>query len=88
MSTFAKTRLIKIGKSHGIRIPKLLIDQLGLTGEVEIEAQAGQIVIRPARTARNGWDEQFQAMARVGDDRLMDGETMAATEWEAGEWEW
>jgi antitoxin MazE len=88
MSTFVKTRLIKIGNSQGIRIPKLLIDQVGLAGELDIEAQNGQIIIRSARLPRQGWEQQFQAMAKAGDDCLLDGEALPATEWEATEWEW
>ena len=87
MSTPIKTRLIKIGNSHGIRIPKLLIDQVGLAGEVEVEAQSGQLVIRPAQSARQGWDAQFQAMAEAGDDRLLDGVPLSLTAWEESEWE-
>lgn len=42
MSTLVNTRLIKIGNSQGIRIPKLLLEQVELTGEIEIEALDGQ----------------------------------------------
>jgi antitoxin MazE len=83
-----KTRLIKIGNSQGIRIPKLLIDQVGLTNEVEVEASPGQLLIRSARAPRQGWDEQFQAMSAAGDDRLLDREPLSLTDWEASEWEW
>ncbi|HZT40901.1 MAG TPA: AbrB/MazE/SpoVT family DNA-binding domain-containing protein [Chthonomonadaceae bacterium] len=88
MNMLVKTRLVKIGNSQGIRIPKWLLEQAGLTGEIEVEAQSGQLVIRPAQSARQGWDAQFQAMAQASDDRLLDGEPLALTEWEAGEWEW
>ena len=88
MSTLVKTRLIKIGNSHGIRIPKLLLEQVGLVGEVEVEAESGQLIIRPAQTPRHGWDAQFQTMAEARDDRMLDGETQSLTEWEVSEWEW
>ncbi len=67
-----KTRLIKIGNSRGIRIPKVIIDQVGLGDEVEIDAQRGQLVIRFAARPRSGWEEQFKAMAQRGDDLLLD----------------
>ncbi|MBI1881101.1 MAG: AbrB/MazE/SpoVT family DNA-binding domain-containing protein [Chloroflexi bacterium] len=88
MSTIVKTRLIRIGNSQGIRIPKLLLDQIGLIEEVELELQPDQIVIRPAQQPRHGWDEQFQAMAEKGDDRLLDDEALSLTTWDADEWEW
>ena len=88
MNIVTTTRLIRIGNSQGVRIPKLLIDQVGLKGDVEIEVQAGQIVLRPGRTPRLGWDELYKSMAQNADDRLLDGDILPATEWEAGEWDW
>ena len=88
MAGSVKTRLIRIGNSQGIRIPQPLIKQAGLGSEVELEAQPGELIIRPARSPRQGWDAQFQAMAEAGDDRLLDGEPLSLTEWEASEWRW
>lgn len=63
MNTVVKTRIVKIGNSHGIRIPKLLLEQVGLTGQIEVEVQTNQLVLRPAsEQARQGWEVQFQAM--------------------------
>jgi antitoxin MazE len=86
VSTVLKAHIVKIGNSRGIRIPKVWLDQLGLAGEVELAMQPDRLVIRPARRPRQGWDEQFRAMAERGDDRLLDAET--ATEWDKAEWEW
>ena len=88
MNVPTTTRLIKIGNSQGIRIPKPLIDMIGLKGDVEIEVQSGQIVLRPTHASRNGWDEQFRSMAASQDDRLLDDEPHVPTDWEAQEWEW
>jgi antitoxin MazE len=88
VSTVTKTRIIKIGNSQGIRIPKLLLEQVDLGQEVELEVQQDQIVIRAAHSPRQGWDEQFQAMAQRGDDQLLDGERLNLTAWDADEWEW
>ena len=88
MSTVLKTRIVKIGNSQGIRIPKLLLDQLGLGEEVEIAAQGDQLVIRPARHPRYNWEERFRVMAERGDDRLLDEEAVSLTQWDADDWEW
>ena len=88
MTTSVKTRIIKIGNSQGIRIPKLLLQQVGLLHEVEVEAQLGQLVIRPVALARQGWEQVFQTMAEQGDDHLLDPEPLVLTEWEATEWAW
>lgn len=88
MTMSVKTNIIKIGNSQGIRIPKLLLQQVGLGHEVEVEAQDGQLVIRPVTVARQGWDQAFQAMALAGDDQLLDSEPLVLTEWETNEWAW
>jgi antitoxin MazE len=67
-----KARIVRIGNSRGIRIPKKLIEQAGLTEEVEIVAQGNALVISPATRPRAGWDEAFRAMATRGDDQLLD----------------
>jgi antitoxin MazE len=40
-----KTRIIRIGNSRGVRIPKVLLDQSGISGEVELEVVQNGIVI-------------------------------------------
>lgn len=83
-----KTRLVRIGKSQGIRIPKPLIDKVGLGGEVEISVEDRALVIRPVVNAREGWDRAFKEMARRGDDALLDGDLPLPNRWDEGEWEW
>lgn len=87
MATVIKTRIIKIGNSRGVRIPKLLLEQANLGEEVEIELQEDQIVIRPFRPARFKWEEQFKDMAESGEDKLLD-EELVLTTWDEEEWEW
>jgi antitoxin MazE len=82
-----KTRIVSIGNSKGIRIPKPLLEQTGLQGEVDIRANGNALVIRPARKARAGWDAQFREMARRGDDRLLD-DVVSLSKWDEDEWEW
>jgi antitoxin MazE len=82
------THIIKIGNSQGIRIPKLLLDQIGLDEEAELAVQEDRLVIRPIRRPRHSWDEQFRMMAERGDDRLLDEAVVGLTQWDADEWEW
>lgn len=88
MNTVTRTRIIRIGNSQGIRIPKLFLEQVDLGEEVELEVQEGQLVIRSVRGPRQGWEEHFEAMAHRGDDRLLDGEVLNVSSWDADEWEW
>jgi antitoxin MazE len=83
-----KTRIIAIGNSQGIRIPKVLLEQSGLGEEVELEVRDSQIVIRPAERPRQGWEEAFCAMAEQADDRLLDEDVSAQTDWDMTEWQW
>ncbi|MBW4440991.1 MAG: AbrB/MazE/SpoVT family DNA-binding domain-containing protein [Plectolyngbya sp. WJT66-NPBG17] len=86
MNTTIKTQIVKVGNSQGIRIPKRLLEQSGIDGEVEIEVQRNQLVIRAAMRSRSGWVEAFEKMAEREDDRLIDSET--TNDWDDTEWEW
>lgn len=83
-----RTRIIKIGNSRGIRIPKALLEHAGLSEEVELEAQQNQVVIRAAGKPRQGWEEAFRAMAEQVDDQLVDEDLTGQTSWDEEEWEW
>lgn len=87
MATITKTRLIKIGNSQGIRIPKMLLDQLAFEDELELLVDEDQLIIRPIRAPREGWGEQFARMHQQGDDQLLD-DTLLLTDIEEEEWEW
>jgi len=88
MPAVVKTRIVKIGNSQGIRIPKLLLAQTNLGEEVELELRGDQIVVRSAYRARHNWENQFKAMAEQGDDKLLDGDVVIPTAWDKEEWEW
>lgn len=83
-----KAKIVKIGNSQGIRIPKPLIEQTGLGEDVEILVEGNRLILRPAGRPRAGWSEAFQEMARSGDDLLPQGDEHIPTKWEEAEWEW
>ena len=85
MALATQTRIVRIGNSQGIRIPKPLLEQAGIGDRVELEVRNGQISIRPARGVRTGWEEHFAAMAAAGDDHLVDGAQSAVTAWDQEE---
>jgi antitoxin MazE len=82
-----KTRIIRIGNSRGVRIPKLYLEQSRLGEQVLLEVQNNEIVIRSARPPREGWAEAFKSMAARGEDELLD-EGFSHTSWDEEEWEW
>ena len=83
-----KTRIVKIGNSRGVRLPKAVLETSGIGQEVELIAEPDRVVIRSANFARKGWEEQFRKMARLGDDRLLDGHTTHPTRWDERDWKW
>ncbi len=88
MATVVKTRIVKIGNSQGIRIPKLLLEQSNLGEEVELALEQDQIIVRASRPVRYEWDAAFRSMSERGDDALLDGNEMVPSGWDEEEWEW
>jgi antitoxin MazE len=90
MQHTVRAKVVRVGNSRGFRIPRPLLEMVGLYGdaEVDVEVQHDQIVIRPAGKARRGWDEQFRTMAERDDDRRLEPEMARQTSWDDAEWEW
>ena len=83
-----KTRIVKIGNSQGIRIPKLLLERSHLAEEVELEAEDHRIIIRSTKQPRQDWEDAFRSMAERGGDALLDKNLLAQTRWDEDEWQW
>jgi antitoxin MazE len=80
------TRIVKIGNSRGIRVPKILLDQAQLPDEVELHAEPGRLVVQATRRPRAGWAKAAQAMRTRTHDGLFD--EPIATRFDREEWEW
>ncbi|MEN8246478.1 MAG: AbrB/MazE/SpoVT family DNA-binding domain-containing protein [Thermodesulfobacteriota bacterium] len=83
-----RARVIKIGNSQGIRIPKPILAQTGIRDDVEIEINENQIIIRSVTNAREGWDTAFSAMAENDDDALLINDEEISHSWDEEEWQW
>jgi antitoxin MazE len=81
-----KTRIVKIGNSRGIRVPKVLLDQAQLPDEVELHAEPGRLVVQATRRPRTGWAKAARAMRSQAHDALLDEAT--PTRFDREEWEW
>jgi len=79
-----KAKLVRIGNSRGVRLPKPLIEQAGLSDDVELDVREGAIVIRPADGPRAGWAAAAADLAAEGND-LLDAPTPTAFD---DEWTW
>lgn len=83
-----RARIVKIGNSQGIRIPKPILEQSGITEDVDVEVENNQIIIRPLLKPRTGWDVAFRKMAGNLDDILIDGDEPISHSWDETEWQW
>ncbi len=82
-----KTKVVQIGNSKGIRIPKKVLEELGGAEEVYMEANGGKIIISPVKEVRSDWASKFKKMATNKDDLLID-DSPNQTSWDEKEWEW
>jgi antitoxin MazE len=87
MTASVKGRVIKIGNSQGIRIPKLLLEQSGIQGNVNIEVRDDRLIITAASGVRAGWAEAFAQVANTEDEDILLDNVMA-TSWDEQEWVW
>ena len=86
--TIVKSRIIKIGNSQGLRIPKVVLEQLNMHDEVELEVKEKQLVVRAITGVRQNWAAKFEEMAARRDDKLLDEEVISLSSWDDEEWEW
>ena len=80
-----KAQIIKIGNSHGIRIPKAVLEETKISGEVELEVTGEGILIRNINKPRSDWDIAFKALNDRDDDLQL---TRGSTGFEKKEWQW
>ncbi|MGA2298291.1 MAG: AbrB/MazE/SpoVT family DNA-binding domain-containing protein [FCB group bacterium] len=84
-----KTKLIKIGNSYGVRIPKPLIIEYDLHDDIELEQSNNSIIIRKSEPeVRKDWDTAFKKMAKNKDDELIESESVFTDKFSREEWEW
>jgi antitoxin MazE len=81
-----KTRLVRIGNSRGVRLPKAIIAQARLGDEVELGVRNGAVVIARAASARSGWADAAKQMRQCDEDLLLD--SPVPTLFDEKEWEW
>jgi len=84
-----KIKLIQIGNSKGIRLPKPLIEKYDLGEKLEIIESEEGILIKPLTGVREGWEEKFAAAnsERNEDDDFEDWKNLAS-DFDEEEWKW
>jgi antitoxin MazE len=82
-----KVELIRIGNSRGIRIPKPILEQCGLTDSVDLRVEGDRLMIEPGRSPRQGWEEAFRAAGPSGDDDLL-LDPLPPNKFDREDWRW
>lgn len=81
-----KARIVRIGNSRGVRLPKPLIEQAGLGEEVELRVQEGAILIQSTSAPRAGWADAARRLAAEDGGGLLDAPT--PTKFDQTKWRW
>lgn len=81
-----KAELIRIGNSRGIRIPKPLIEQCGISQTVNLRVENNRLIISPERRPRQGWRESFRAANVTNREELLLPDF--PNEFDREEWQW
>jgi antitoxin MazE len=63
--------IIKIGNSKGILLSKTLLERYKFGDKIEIIMKQDHIEIKPVKSPRAGWDDEFAKMHERGDDELL-----------------
>lgn len=59
----------KMGNSQGVLIPKPILVQLGFEGVADLQVRDGVLEVRAVRrNPRDGWAEDAQRLAELGED--------------------
>jgi len=81
-----KAKLVQIGNSRGIRLPKPMIEEAKLHDEVDVHVREGAIIITSSLNPRSGWAESARQLQDRKEDGLLDDST--ATTFDETEWKW
>ena len=81
-----KARLVRIGNSRGVRLPKPLIEEARLKEEVQLRVRDGAVIITSLSRPRSGWAEAARQARDQDHDRLLD--ELTPTEFDQKEWRW
>ncbi len=63
-----EAKIVQIGNSKGIRLPKRLIAKYGLSEAVDIKEVNGGLFIAPTGSQQLSWEETYKAMSKTDED--------------------
>ena len=63
-----EVKLVPIGNSKGIRLPKALLDKYGWSDRLMLEEMEESVVLRGEKARHLSWEETCRAMATESED--------------------
>jgi len=81
-----KSKIIRIGNSRGVRIPKALLEEAGLDNVVELRVVEHGLLVEPRPDVRAGWAEAAALQLERGEAGLLD--EPVPTDFDEKEWVW
>ena len=61
-------KIVQIGNSKGIRLPKAIIDKYGFSDSLQVEESDEGIFLRSNRRDKLSWDDTYRAMKNEKED--------------------
>jgi antitoxin MazE len=83
-----KTKLVQIGNSKGIRIPKSFIEQYRLEGQVELIPSKSGLLVTASAKPRSGWEDLFKNAKPGGKDVIGLAWRSVGNKFDKEEWTW
>jgi antitoxin MazE len=87
-----RTKIVPIGNSRGIRLPKAILEAARLEDAVNLKVEEGRLVITPARNGkklRAGWSNAIRAeIERLGPTEIDSDFESLQNSWDKREWRW
>ncbi len=68
MAQVNELKLVKIGNSKGIRIPKSILQKYGFTDSIQIEEKENGIMLHCSKVSKLSWEDTYKAMRSENED--------------------
>lgn len=68
MAQVSELKLVKIGNSKGIRIPKSILQKYGFTGSIQIEEKEDGILLHSSKISKLSWEDTYKAIRSEHED--------------------
>jgi antitoxin MazE len=65
---FREIKIVHIGNSMGVRLPKTLLQKYGFTHSLVLEETAQGLLLRKKQDDKLSWVDTYKAMANEGED--------------------